>query len=161
MGQGTANSGAGLLMVVLILLAVGLTASVLTVRVRLALDEQSTVESQRTLRMLAESISSTNFTQSNLLNRHYEQDVGSLPSALADLQTKPGSAASCSLSTTTRALTGWCGPYWDPPAFNSQNAFADGWGNSIVLNTSSRHVRSNGPNLTDDSGGSDDLVQKF
>ncbi len=159
--RGSSNSGAGLLLVVMVLLAIGLTASVMSISVRLTLDEKSTSETREKLRLLAEAISATNFNTGNLLSRHYEQDVGALPAALSELQSKPGAVAACSLSTTTRSLSGWCGPYWDPPAFTGQDVFSDGWNNTIILNTAGRHVRSRGPNLIDNTGGVDDLVQTF
>jgi hypothetical protein len=160
MGTLHSNRGAGLLIIILILMGISLTASVLTVSVRLAWDEQATAETQKRLRDIAEAISSTNFQSGARRARHYEQDVGALPTALDDLLTKPAAVSACAMSATTSALSGWCGPYYTG-TFSGESLWVDGWGNTLTLSAASRHVRSKGPNGTDNSGGADDIVQPF
>jgi hypothetical protein len=154
------DRGAGLLLVVLVLLSLGLTAGMLTVSMRLAVDDRATSETQRKMRSLAEAISATNFSSGALTQRHFEQDAGTLPTALDDLLSKPAALGTCYMTTSSNGLGGWCGPYWGTQ-FSGENAFADGWGNTLILSTSTRTIRSKGPNGADNSGGGDDLVHAY
>lgn len=152
--------GAGLLLIVMILLGLSLTAGVLSVSMRLATDERATTETQRTMRRLSEAISATNFSSGAMLTRHYEQETAALPSTLDDLLTRPGAIGTCYMTTASQNLAGWCGPYWSTQ-FSGEDPFADGWGNTLILSTSPRHVRSKGPNNVDNNGAGDDLVQPY
>lgn len=152
--------GAGLLILLLVLLGLGLTAGVLTVSVRLAMDEQATAETQRKMRRLAEVVSASNFSSGSVVSRHYEQDVGKLPSGLNDLLSRPGAVGTCFVTTASQNMAGWCGPYWTGQ-FVGEDPFSDGWGNPLILSTNPRHIRSRGPNGVDNNGGGDDLVQPY
>jgi len=157
---GTSERGAGLLVVLFMLMGLALTASLLTFSMRVAFDDQATTESQKKMRLVAEAISSANFAAGTQLQRHYEQDVGALPSALNDLLTKPAAVGTCYTTTSANGVGGWCGPYLTKK-YVGENIFSDGWGTDFVLNTANRHVRSIGPNRADNSGAGDDLVQPF
>ena len=87
----------------------------------------------------------------NAIYKYYE-NVGAFPSALGDLETKPG------------GVSNWEGPYIRPEfqgdATNNDDYRYDGWRTAYVLISSSstvRRVRSWGPNRTNDSGSSDDI----
>jgi hypothetical protein len=152
--------GAGLLLLVLIIMAMGLVAGMLTVSVRLAWDERATTETQAKMRVIAEAISGTNFASGGKRARHYEQDVGALPSSLNDLLSRPVAVGTCFITTAAQNLSGWCGPYWTSD-FSGENAFSDGWNNTLGLSTSPRQVRSRGPDGADNSGAGDDVVQPY
>ncbi len=154
------NRGAGMLLVVLILMSLGLTAGLLSVSMRLALDDRATTETQRKMRALAEAVSVTNFTSGSQLPRHFEQDAGLLPTALSELLSRPVAIGTCYMTTAANNLGGWCGPYWTS-SFSGQDPFADGWNNTLILSTSPRHIRSMGPNGVDNSGSVDDVVQPY
>ncbi len=155
-----ATKGVGILIVVLIILSLGIIAGTVALNMRLLFDERATIETEEKLRKIAIAISSTNFSSTQENIRHYEQDVGTLPSTLNDLLSKPAGVGTCYLNTVTQSLSGWCGPYFNQ-TFTGEALFSDEWGKALILSTSNRHIRSSGPNRTDDSGGSDDLVQKF
>lgn len=154
------EQGVGFLILILVLFGLGLTASVLTVSVRLAFDEQATATTQRRMRLIADQVSGTQFQNAAGLARHYEQDVGTLPTALGDLLSKPAAIATCGMNSSAQLLTGWCGPYWNG-SYTGENIFSDGWGNSLTISTSPRQIRSRGPNGIDNSGTSDDIVQPY
>ncbi len=154
------NRGAGLLLLVLILLGLGLTAGVVSVSMRLAIDERATAETQVKMRALAEAISSTNYISGAQKVRHFEQDAGLLPSTLNELLSRPIAIGTCYMTTAAQNLAGWCGPYWSSQ-FSGEDPFSDGWNNTLILSTASRHIRSKGPNGVDNSGGGDDIVQTY
>jgi len=154
------EQGAGLLIIVLILLSLSLMVGTLPMNMALVLDERATDNAQASMRKIALAISSTTFNAPPKNIRHYEQDVGALPTLLNDLLSKPVAVGTCFLSTSTHSLSGWCGPYLEEK-FSGETPFFDGWGSALILNTLGRSVRSAGPNRTDDSGASDDLVQSF
>lgn len=160
MAFGLGNRGAGMLLIVLILLSLGLAAGALSVSMRLALDDRATTETQRKMRALSEAISATNFSSGAQLQRHFEQDAGVLPTALSELLSRPVAIGTCYMTTSSNSLGGWCGPYWGSQ-FSGEDAFSDGWNNTLILSTNPRHVRSKGPNGVDNSGGVDDLVQPY
>jgi len=125
-----------------------------------SLDERAVASTQTRLKELALVISSNNFATTSLYLRRYEQDVGALPSALADLVTKPGSVPSCAMNLATKTLGGWCGPYWTDH-FQGELPFVDSWGRNITYNKAGRQLQSNGINGKDNGGAVDDLVQAF
>lgn len=151
--------GAGLLIAILVILTLGLLAGTVAVNIRLLFDEDATTQTQAKLRQIGLAISSTNISPAPKNQRHYEQDVGALPSSLTDLMTKPGAVAACSLNASQQ-MSGWCGPYVIG-TYSGEASFTDGWGSAIILDTSNRKVYSAGPNRTDNSGASDDIVQNF
>lgn len=81
----------------------------------------------------------------------YEADVGSLPSTLADLVTKPGAVAV--YDPLTRL--GWRGPYVDSSSTSDYSK--DAWGIAYVYTTTPRRIRSWGPNKADNAGATDDI----
>jgi prepilin-type N-terminal cleavage/methylation domain-containing protein len=83
----------------------------------------------------------------------YYENVGAFPSTLSDLETKPAGA------------TNWEGPYIRPEFQGDVSANDDyrydAWRSAYVYSspsTTTRRLRSLGPNRTDDSGSGDDIV---
>lgn len=80
------------------------------------------------------------------IDRGYEGDVGSLPSTLTALVSKPGSVAVYDKLTGL----GWNGPYID----STENKYlVDAWGVAYIYNSSSRYIQS--------VGGDDTLTIRF
>ena len=154
------QQGAGLVVIIMMILAIGMMAGTVAINMTLVFDEEATILTQKKLKKVALSISSTNFNSPPENMRYYEQDVGALPSSLNDLVTRPVAVGTCYMDTADYRLSGWCGPYW-VDKFSGENRFVDFWGSNLILDTSARTVRSIGPDRTDDSGGDDDLVQNF
>jgi hypothetical protein len=152
------NRGFGLVVVVLMLLGMSLAAGALILNVTLSFNERAWNVTETKLKELAFALSSTNVGNFNLSGRHYEQDVGALPTTLSDLITKPGAVAACAMSMPNQATSGWCGPYWTD-AFQNDASFNDGWGRTIVYSSGARTLTSYGPNGV--AGGGDDIVQNF
>lgn len=152
--------GITILFFVVALLGVSLAGGVYLITAQFQIDAQADAFTQNALREVAAAISSAQMSPMTTYQRSYEQDVRALPSALADLQTKPGPVAACSYAVTANRVSGWCGPYFAVP-FSGQTAFVDAWGRSFVYSTSGRRVYSRGANGVDNSGGGDDISQTF
>jgi len=79
----------------------------------------------------------------------YYGNVGSLPSSLDDLVTKPGGVSSWNMYDRR----GWHGPYVEN---NSGDFKKDAWDVSYVYNQGAKTITRYGPNGA--SGGGDDIV---
>jgi len=142
------------------LIGISLAVTSILIGTKWLLDERAIMSTQGKMRQLAEMISKTNFTPAPIALRHYEQDVGALPSALPDLVTKPVAVPTCSISIINGQLQGWCGPYWND-TYSGENTFGDGFGRAIIYDKAGRQLRSMGVNGVDDKGAVDDIVQAF
>lgn len=78
--------------------------------------------------------------------RGYEADVGTLPSSLTDLVTKPGGVPSWNRHTQT----GWDGPY----IVSDGGYLTDAWGDSYQYDTGQRTI-------TSTAGGGEQIVVNF
>jgi prepilin-type N-terminal cleavage/methylation domain-containing protein len=88
----------------------------------------------------------------------YEADMGALPTGLVDLVLNPATGTTVQdYNPLTRR--GWRGPYVDNASVSDYSK--DAWGTTYVYSAASRRIRSWGPNVTDDSGGSDDIDLNF
>ncbi len=88
----------------------------------------------------------------------YETDMAALPTGLVDLVLNPATSTTVQdYNPLTRR--GWRGPYVDNAA--STDYSKDAWGVAYVYSSSSRRIRSWGPNKTDNTGGSDDIDLYF
>lgn len=154
----TYNQGLGLVILVLTILALALAAGGILIGTKSLLTEQRYAATQAKLRLLAQLISSTNFPSPPPAQRHYEQDVGALPTSLNDLLVKPVAVAACASNMTTHVTSGWCGPYWTD-TFQNDDTFADAWDNALVYDSGARTLTSYGADGA--AGGGDDLVQSF
>lgn len=153
------NSGVALVVIVMVVLGLGALGGYVAISVKAARDESASKFTVEKMKRIAIAISSTVFDPSGAVPRHFEDDVGKLPASLDDLTTQ-GANPACTLSTLSGALSGWCGPYWNN-TYTGETIHADGWGQTMTLSTINRRLRSRGPNLADDSGGSDDLTQNY
>ena len=86
------------------------------------------------------------------VNPGYENHVGALPTALADLHTKPGAVSDFNPFTKR----GWRGPYISS---SDSNWNLDAWGTAIVYNSGTRTLTSYGPDRA--AGGGDDITVSF
>ena len=152
--------GYGVVVAILIVLALGLAAPVMLVSSAFMGDQSKVKLTQEKMKRLGLAVSSTNLKNAVGGQRSYELDVGALPSALSDLETKPAPVAACSFNTTDHDLQGWCGPYW-AVKFTGESSFSDAWGRTISYDEAGRRIYSWGPDGADDSGADDDLVQAF
>ena len=149
------SRGMALIYIILVVLGLGLVGGMVAINVKSQRDEQALNFTVNKMRRLAAAISSSVFDPAAI--RHYESDVGAPPCILDSLVT-PGPA--CSMHPSTGRLAGWCGPYWNY-TFSGEDVNKDGWNTSFSFSTSPRRIRSLGPNLTNDSGGVDDLDQIY
>ena len=153
------NSGVILVILIMMIMGLGLVGGYFSINFKAVRDEEASKFTVEKMKRIANAISSSNFNPSDTSLRHFEDDVGKLPSSLTDLTTQGGNPA-CTISTASGKLSGWCGPYWTNQ-FSAESIDKDGWGQNMTLATASRSLRSRGPNLQDDSGGSDDLIQIY
>lgn len=91
----------------------------------------------------------------------YKADVGSNPTALADLVTKPGAVAACSQDVTNGKIKDWCGPYVEQIISNDATDYTvDGWGTTFSFTGGATvTITSYGPNKA--LGGGDDITRTF
>ncbi len=138
-------------------MGLGLVSGLVAISIKHEQDERAIQFTLQKLRKIGSAISSSVFATTGQSPRHYEDDVGALPSSLTDLTTPAGS---CALDSSTGKLAGWCGPYWSY-SFSGEILDSDGWGRAFIFSTSPRRIYSKGVNGSDDSGGSDDIVQNY
>jgi len=127
------SGGFTLVEIVIVVLALGVLATVAIPRlmgITSSSKNTATREEMRRLKIAIVGSADGNF-------RGYENDIGSAPSSLADLVTKPGSAPYWNKFNKT----GWNGPYID----GDQNEYLkDAWGTNYYYNPGSRVIRSVG-----------------
>ena len=88
----------------------------------------------------------------------YEVDQGALPTTLSNLVTNPATNTTVQdYNPLTRR--GWRGPYIDPSS--TSDFTKDAWGTAYVYSSTARRIRSWGPNMVDNTGGSDDIDLLF
>ena len=88
----------------------------------------------------------------------YEADMGAPPGALTSLVTNPNTGNTTQDYDPIKR-SGWRGPYVD--ASTTADYSKDAWGTAYVFNTSTRLIRSWGPNKTNNTGSSDDIDLTF
>lgn len=149
--------GMGILFILAIILAMGLAAGVGSITAKWAMDDRGIIETREKMARIATAISRTSRggVYAKVEGRGFMQDVGSMPTALSELLTKPVAAAACSYDTTLKRNTGWCGPYW-VDKFTGEASWADSWGVTIAYSATAGTLTSYGPDKL--SGGGDDLI---
>ncbi len=154
----TESRGMAIIFIILAILGLGLVGGMVAINVKSQKDEQALNFTVSKMKKIAYAISTSVYDPQGQIPRHFEDDMAALPVTLSSLvfQTSP----TCSLSSATGKLSGWCGPYWNY-TFSGENIAQDGWGTNFSFTTSPRRIRSFGPNTTDDSGGADDLDQLY
>ena len=154
--------GAGITLVALVLLGVSLMVGTFIVSGKWLMDENAYRETHERIRMAAYAITRTGYITNDLRSmRHFETDVGVLPTTVQELWSRSAAVATCAMNTSAdvRDMRGWCGPYIT--YLHSGESLADGWGRPFVIYTNTRSIRSGGPNMRDDNGAEDDIVYNF
>jgi prepilin-type N-terminal cleavage/methylation domain-containing protein len=127
------NSGFTLIELAIIVVVLGVLASVGIPRITGMIESSRTTATEEEMRRL--KIALVGSATDNL--RGYETDVGSLPSSLNGLVTKPGGVADWDRFTST----GWNGPYIDS---NNNDYLKDAWDVSYLYDNGARTLKSVG-----------------
>ncbi len=150
------SKGAALFLIILAIMGLGMFGGAIAISIKAQRDREAIDYTVAKMKRIAIAISTVPYDPSGQIPRHYEDDVGALPATLDNLTTV---GAACTLGVNGK-LSGWCGPYWTNN-YSGEDINKDGWNQDFTLNTGNRTLRSRGPDQTDDSGGSDDLVQVY
>ncbi|MCP4584291.1 MAG: prepilin-type N-terminal cleavage/methylation domain-containing protein [candidate division Zixibacteria bacterium] len=128
-----ARAGFTLIEIVIVILALGVLATIAIPRFGDMIGGSKTATTRDEMRTL--KIALVGSGKNNV--RGYENDVGSLPSGLADLTSKPGGVGNWDRFTKT----GWNGPYIDS---TGGDYLRDGWGTNYIYNQAGRSIKSVG-----------------
>jgi len=132
-GHSEGSPGFTLVEIVIVIVAIGILATIAIPRFGNMIagsKEAATKDEMRSLK-----ISIVGLVKNNI--RGYENDVGSLPSSLADLTVKPGGVSIWDRFTKT----GWNGPYIDS---TGGNYLKDSWGSNYIYSQANRTIKSVG-----------------
>jgi general secretion pathway protein G len=146
--------GMTLLELVVVLLVIGLVAAILVPRaIDLIGPAKRTVTERELLNLKRAIVGNPDLVASGSYSqRGYAGDVGSLPTSLTDLATKPSGAPNWDPWTKK----GWNGPYIDA---STGDYLKDAWGTNYVYSSASRTITSYGADKS--AGGGDDIVVQF
>ena len=99
-----------------------------------------------------ESVSKADITQKRAevlkraIAKYRSYSGGVWPTALGDLVSKGKGMAACSFNTTTKVLSGWCGPYIDVAYSGDTSYRRDGYGTELSYSSAGATVTSCGKN---------------
>jgi type II secretion system protein G len=127
------GSGFTLIEIVIVILAIGVLATIAVPRFGNMIGGSKKAVTKDEMRTLRTALVGS--VKNNI--RGYENDVGSLPSGLADLTAKPGGVSSWDRFTKT----GWNGPYVDS---TGGDYLKDAWGSDYIYNQVGRTIKSIG-----------------
>ncbi|MCP4631779.1 MAG: hypothetical protein GY855_02555 [candidate division Zixibacteria bacterium] len=131
------GSGFTLIELAIIVVVLGVLASVGIPRIASLIESSKEAATEEEMRRL--KIALVGSATDNLSG--YESDVGSLPSALTGLATKPGGVSSWNRFTST----GWNGPYIGD---NNNDYLEDAWEVSYIYDSGARTIKSVGSSDT-------------
>jgi general secretion pathway protein G len=127
------RSGFTLVEIVIIILAIGVLATVAIPRLGSIIgDSRKTATKEEMRRLKTAIIGSADGNASG-----YENDIGTPPPNLAALVTQPGGVA----AWDRFSRTGWHGPYINP---DGNEYLTDAWGVNYIYNPSARFIKSVG-----------------
>jgi len=125
--------GFTLIEIVIVILALGVLATVAIPRLGGILSSSKTTATKEEMRRLKIAIVGS---ASDKISG-YEPDINSLPSDLSDLTSKPGGVADWNRFTKT----GWNGPYIDP---DNGDYLKDAWSVNYIYSSANRTIKSVG-----------------
>ena len=125
--------GFTLIEIVIVILALGVLATVAIPRLGGILSSSKTAATKEEMRRLKIAIVGS---ASDKISG-YEADINSLPSGLSDLTSKPGGVADWNRFTKT----GWNGPYIDP---DNGYYLKDAWSVNYIYSSANRTIKSIG-----------------
>ncbi len=127
------NSGFTLVELVIIIMVLGVLAMVAVPRMGNIIGSSKTAATKDEMRLLKTALVGS----AAKCLRGYENDVGSLPTNLTGLVTKPGGVADWNRFTKT----GWNGPYIEN---NDGDYLKDAWNVDYIYSSASRNLKSVG-----------------
>lgn len=127
------SGGFTLVELVIIIVVLGILAAVAIPKFSSISDNSKITATKEEMQQLKRAIvgNPTIVAGGTVVDRGYYGDVGSLPTALADLVTKPGSVATYDKLTRI----GWNGPYIDSAGYS-----IDAWGGTYVYSSATRRI---------------------